>query len=49
MSNLVDFFRDNFTTLYGPFPAAICLGIVWMVCYDFYHLFFSGVLSWFKK
>ena len=49
MSNLVDFFVNNFTMEYGGLVAAVLLGIVWMISYDFYHLLFSAVLSWFKK
>lgn len=46
---LIDWFLSNFTIEYGFSVAAILLGIVWMICYDFYHLLFSAVLSWFKK
>lgn len=49
MSNLVDFFINNFTLEYGGLVASVLLGIIWMVIYDFYHLLFSAVLSWFKK
>lgn len=33
----------------NPLLTAITLGIIWMVCHDFYHMLFSAVLSWFKK
>lgn len=49
MSNLIDFFMNNFTMQYGGLVAAVLLGIIWMIVYDFYHMFFSAVLSWFKK
>ena len=49
MSDLVDFLMNNITFEHGPLVAAVLLGIVWMVIYDFYHMFFSAVLSWFKK
>lgn len=47
--SLIDWVTSNFTFEYGSFVAAILLGIVWMISYDFYHLLFSAVLSWFKK
>lgn len=49
MVTLVEFFTNNFTVEQRSFAAAILLGIIWMICYDFYHLLFSAVLSWFKK
>lgn len=49
MSNLVDFFMNNFTLEHGPLVAAVLLGIVWMIIYEFNHLFFSALFSWFKK
>lgn len=49
MMNLVEFFTSNFTLEEGPFVSAILLGIIWMIVYDFYHVLFSAVLTWFKK
>lgn len=46
---LIEWFATNFSTEYGPFVSAVILGIVWMIVYDFYHLLFSAVLTWFKK
>lgn len=47
--NLVDFILENISFEHGTEIAAIILAILWMVFYDFYHLFFSAVFSWFKK
>lgn len=47
--NLVEWFTANFTTEHGPLVAAVLLGIVWMIVYDFYHMLISAVLTWFKK
>lgn len=33
----------------SPFLIAIALAIIFIVVYDFYHLLFSAVLSWFKR
>lgn len=49
MNGLINFLLNNVTLEYGSLVAAITLGIIWTVCYDFYHLLFSAVLSWFKK
>lgn len=49
MTNLIDFLVNNFTVEQGSTVAAILLGIIWMIIYDFYHFLFSAVLSWFKK
>lgn len=48
MAGLISFINNNLP-LDNPVITAICLGIVFMVIYDFYHLLFSAVLSWFKK
>lgn len=47
--NLIEWFTSNFSLEHGPLVAAVLLGIVWMIVYDFYHTFFSAVLTWFKK
>lgn len=46
---LIEWVQANLTLEYGYLVMAIMLGILWMVVYDFYHLLFSAVLSWFKK
>lgn len=46
---LIEWISANFTDEYGSLVMAIMLGIIWMILYDFYHLLFSSVLSWFKK
>ncbi len=49
MFNLVDFVLYNINFEYGGTVAAIMLGIIFMVVYDFYHYLISAVLTWFKK
>lgn len=46
---LIEWVQANLTQEYGYLVMAIMLGILWMIVYDFYHLLFSAVLSWFKK
>lgn len=46
--SLIEFFESNFSSV-EPFSAAVMLAIIFLVCYDFYHLLFSGALSIFKK
>lgn len=48
MSNLIDFINSNLS-LDNYFLTAIELGIIWVVVYDFYHLLFNSILSWFTK
>lgn len=46
--NLVDFIKNNLYTD-DPFIQAICIGILFMILYDFYHLLHSSICSWFKR
>ncbi len=46
--SIIDFINANLP-LDEPIIAAVALGIIFLLCYDFYHLLFSSVLSWFKK
>ncbi len=32
-----------------PFIMSICIGILFFIFFDFYHLMFSSIFSWFKK
>lgn len=45
---LIDWITANLP-LDNPFITAVSLGILWLVIYDFYHLLFNSVLSWFRK
>lgn len=47
--SLIEFIQNNITGAYGPFIQAIMLGICFVVVYDFYHLLFSAICTWFKK
>lgn len=47
--SLIEFIQANITGEFGPFVQAIMLGIVFIIVYDFYHLLFSAVLTWFRK
>lgn len=49
MVNLIDFVLENISFEHGTSVAAIMLGIIFMIVYDFYHYLISAVLSWFKK
>lgn len=48
MSTIIDFINNNLP-LENPFISAVALGILFLIIYDFYHLLFSAVLTWFKK
>lgn len=45
---IVEFLQNNLP-VDDPALSAISLGIIFLVCYDFYHILFSAVLSHFKK
>ena len=47
--SLVDWIISNYPAGYGVEISAIGLGILFIIVYDFYHLLFSAVLSWFKR
>lgn len=46
---LVEWINNNLTFEHGDLVAAVMLAILFLLVYDFYHLLFSAVLSWFKK
>lgn len=45
---LIEFIEANLP-LDEPIICAVCLGIIFIISYDFYHMLFSAVLSWFKR
>lgn len=47
--SIVEFLQNNIDLNLPPVIQAVMLGIIFLVVYDFYHLMFSAVLSWFKK
>lgn len=47
--SLIEWISQNLTDEYGYLVMAIMLGMLWMIVYDFYHLLFNAVISWFKK
>lgn len=47
--NLLEWITSNLSFEHGNLVAAVLLAIIFMIAYDFYHLLFSAVLSWFKK
>ena len=47
--SLVDWIQSNLTFQHGDLVAAVLLAVMFLLLYDFYHLLFSAVLSWFKK
>lgn len=46
---MVDWIVENIPLDEGPLIASIVLGIIFVVCSDFYHSLFSAVFSFFKK
>lgn len=46
---LFEWIQTNIAFDEAPVIVAIMIGIIFTVAYDFYHLLFSAVLSWFKK
>ncbi len=46
--SIIEFIENNIP-MDEPIVTAIVLCIVFLICYDFYHMFFSAVLSWFRK
>lgn len=47
--SILEFLQANIDLNLPPVIVAVILGIIWLVVYDFYHLIFTSVLSWFKK
>lgn len=47
--SLIQWITDNFLQSDNWFLSGVSLSIVWLIVYDFYHLLFASVLSWFKK
>lgn len=45
---IIEFINANLP-LDEPIITAVCLGIIFILIYDFYHMLFSAVLSWFKR
>lgn len=46
--NLVEWIQSNIITD-EPVLTAVCIAILFLLIYDFYHALFSAVLTWFKK
>jgi len=46
--SLSDFVTKNLYTD-NPLIQAICIGFLFVIVYDFYHLLHSAILSWFKR
>ncbi len=46
---LIEFIQNNLPADLDPVIIAVALAIIFLVCYDFYHLLFSAILSWFQK
>lgn len=46
---LLEWIQANIAFDNEPIVVAMMIGIIFMIVYDFYHLLFSAVLSWFKK
>lgn len=48
IQSVVDFIVNNLYTE-DPLICSVCLAIIFLISYDFYHLLFSAVTSWLKK
>lgn len=46
---LIEWITNNLTFEHGDLVAAVLLAVIFLIVYDFYHLLFSAVLTWFKK
>lgn len=47
--SILEFLENNISLDLPPILQAVILGIIFLLVYDFYHLLFSAVISWFKK
>lgn len=47
--SLIEWINTNITFNYGEIIASIMIGILFLLVYDFYHLLFNSITSWFKK
>ncbi len=47
--SILEFLENNISFDLPPILQAVILGIIFLLVYDFYHLLFSAVLSWFKR
>jgi len=47
--SITQFITQNIGFENGYLITAITLGFMFVVVYDFYHLLFSSIFSWFKK
>lgn len=47
--SILEFINANIDLSLPPILQAVILGIIFLLVYDFYHLLFSAVLSWFKR
>lgn len=46
---ILEFLQANIDLNLPPILQAVILGILFLLIYDFYHLLFSSILSWFIK
>ena len=46
---LIEFIEANIPFDDNPLIVSVCLFIIFLVVYDFYHYLISAVLSWFKN
>lgn len=49
METLKDFILDNSILEYGDLIASVTIGLCFFIAFDFMHLLFNAVLSWFKR
>lgn len=46
--NLVEWIQSNLV-VDNPLLTAVCITILFILIYDFYHALFSAILTWFKR
>lgn len=49
METIRDFILDNALLEHGDVVSMVTLGLCSWIAFDFLHLLFSAVLSWFKR
>lgn len=46
---IIEFIQDNLPLDIHPLLSSVALAIIFLIVYDFYHILFSAILTWFKK
>lgn len=46
---LLEFIQNNFSADLPELGQALLIALIIILIYDFYHMFYSAVFTWFKK